>query len=441
MNELVNFLEQSFLKQKLKKNCHLLIGVSGGIDSVVLGHALSQLRSLYPFDLTFIYVDHQLHPESKKWATTVKRLAKKLSIEYIYEKVTIDQDLKLGVEGAARKHRYQAFKKHQQDILVLAQHEDDQLETLFLQLARGAGSKGLSCMPEYHEKLKIWRPLLGLSKNLIHSYQQEHKLKFIEDSSNQDNKYDRNYLRNKVIPLIKKRFPHFATTSGRSVKHIADAYNHQNLIHTELYENVLEDNNQLNGLKLKKLSDYNMGNVIRYWLNEHQVLMPSFKVLGQIVNQVKKITLESHINIKVDDMSIRSYNNSLFLLKNSENSFKSVLWKDQNRIILSNNREVLVDKIVGQGLLLDETKEIVIDKPHNMNLKIKTKANQPARSLKYIFQEHKIPPWERENYPCVYVEDKLIVVIGLADSVEYAADKKEMGVSFKYKKNPSSARI
>ena len=97
-------------------------------------------------------------------------------------------------------------KKYQQDILVLAQHEDDQLETLLLQLARGAGAKGLSCMPEFHEKSKIWRPLLSVSKNLIYGYQQEHKLKFIEDSSNKDNKYDRNYLRNKVIPLIKKDF-------------------------------------------------------------------------------------------------------------------------------------------------------------------------------------------------------------------------------------------
>ena len=85
MNELVNYLEQLFLKQKRKKNCHLLVGVSGGIDSVVLGHALSQLRSLYPFDLTFIYIDHQLHPESKKWAEKVKWLAKKLSTEFLKE--------------------------------------------------------------------------------------------------------------------------------------------------------------------------------------------------------------------------------------------------------------------------------------------------------------------------------------------------------------------
>jgi len=131
----------------------------------------------------------------------------------------------------------------------------------------------------------------------------------------------------------------------------------------------------------------------------------------------------------------------LFLINNSENSFKPVLWKNQNRVILSNNREVLVDMKVGTGLSLDESKKILIDKPHNMNLKIKIRANQPARSLKYIFQENKIPPWERENYPCVFVEDKLITVIGLADSVEYAANKNETGVSFKYKKNPSSAGI
>tara|TARA_B100000035_G_scaffold314482_2_gene330902 strand:- start:1705 stop:3018 length:1314 start_codon:yes stop_codon:yes gene_type:complete len=432
MNELVNFLEQSFLKQKLKKNCHLLIGVSGGIDSVVLGHALSTLRRLYLFDLTFIYIDHQLHPESKKWAGVVKRLAKKLSTDYIYEKVTIDQDLKLGIEGAARKHRYQAFHKHQKDILVLAQHEDDQLETLLLQLARGAGSKGLSCMPEYHNILKIWRPLLGLSKDLIHGYQQEHKLKFIEDSSNSDNKYDRNYLRNKVIPLIKKRFPQFATTSGRSIKHIADAYNYQNLINSELYQNVLEGTNQLNGLKLKNLSDYDMGNVIRFWLNEHQVLMPSIKVLDQIINQVKKIHSESNIKIKVDQCYICSFNQLLYLVKNNDAPFKKVIWKKQKKMILDNNRMIIVRNNLDQRISLDQLKKntIEIDQPRNMSAKVKIHPQQPARTLQYIFQQNKIPPWERKNYPVVYLNNKVVLIPGIATDVNYLCKNHEAGLSF-----------
>lgn len=432
MNELVNFLEQSFLKQKLKKNSHLLVGMSGGIDSVVLGHALSQLRSIYPFDLSFIYVDHQLHPESKIWANTVKQLAKKLSTEYIYEKVTIDQDLKLGIEGAARKHRYQAFQKHQQDILVLAQHEDDQLETLLLQLARGAGSKGLSCMPEYHEKLKIWRPLLGVSKNQIHRYQQEHKLKFIEDSTNQDNKYDRNYLRNKVIPLIKKRFPQFATTSGRSVKHIADAYNHQNLMNAELYENVLEGANQLDGLKLKKLSDYDMGNIIRFWLNEHQVLMPSIKVLGQIISQVKKIHSESNIKINVDQSYICSFNQLLYLVENYDAPFKKVIWNKQKKIILDNNRMIIVRNNLDQGISLDQLKKntVEIDQPRNMRAKIKIHPHQPARTLQYIFQKNKTPPWERKNYPVVYLNNKLVSIPGIATDINYLCKNNEPGLSF-----------
>jgi tRNA(Ile)-lysidine synthase len=432
MNELVNFLEQSFLKQKLKKNCHLLVGVSGGVDSVVLGHALSQLRSLYPLNLSFIYIDHQLHPESKQWANSVKRLAKKVSTEYIYEKVTIDQDLKLGTEGAARKHRYQAFQKHQQDILVLAQHEDDQLETLLLQLSRGAGSKGLSCMPEYHENLKIWRPLLGVSKDLIHGYQQEHKLKFIEDSSNFDNKYDRNYLRNKVIPLIKKRFPQFATTSGRSVKHIADAYNYQNLMHAELYENVLEGSNKLNGLKLKKMSDYDMGNVIRFWLNEHQVLMPSIKVLGQIISQVKKIHSESNIKIKVDHFYICSFNQLLYLVKNNDASFKKVTWTSQKKIILDNNRMIIIKNKGGQGIHQERLKKntIEIDQPRNMSAKIKIHPHQPARTLQYIFQKNKIPPWERINYPVVYFNNKAVTIPGIATDINYLCKNNEAGLSF-----------
>jgi len=432
MNELVNFLEQSFLKQKLKKNCHLLVGVSGGVDSVVLAHTLSQLRSLYPFDLTFIYVDHQLHPESNKWANTVKQLAKKLSTEFIYEKVTIDQDLKLGTEGAARKHRYQAFQKHQQDILVLAQHEDDQLETLLLQLARGAGSKGLSCMPVYHEDLKIWRPLLGVSKDVINGYQQEHKLKFIEDSSNLDNKYDRNYLRNKVIPLIKKRFPQFATTSGRSVKHIADGYNYQNLMHAELYESVLEGTNQLNGLKLKKLSDYDMGNVIRYWLNEHQVLMPSIKILKQIISQVKKIHSESNIKIKVDHFYICSFNQLLFLVKNNNAPFKKVIWKKQKKMTIDSNRMIIVRNETDQGIRQEILKKnvIEIDQPRNMSAKIKIHPRQPARTLQYIFQQNKIPPWERKNYPIVYLNNKVVSIPGIGTDINYLCKNNEAGLSF-----------
>ncbi|MFM1865821.1 MAG: tRNA(Ile)-lysidine synthase [Pseudomonadota bacterium] len=432
MNELVNFLEQSFLKQKLKKNCHLLVGVSGGIDSVVLGHSLSQLRSQYPFDLTFIYVDHQLHPESKEWANTVKQLAKKLSTDYIYEKVLIDQDLKLGTEGAARKHRYQAFRKHQQDILVLAQHEDDQLETLLLQLARGAGLKGLSCMPEYHKNLKIWRPLLGVCKELIYDYQQQHKLKFIEDSSNLDDKYDRNYLRNKVIPLVKKRFPQFATTSGRSVKHIADGYNYQNLMHAELYESVLEGTNQLNGLKLKKLSDYDMGNVIRFWLNEHQALMPSIKILEQIISQVKKIHSESNIKIKVDHFYICSFNQLLYLVKNNDVPFKKVIWNKQNKMILDHNRMIIVRNETDQGIHQEILKKnvIEIDQPRIMSAKVKIHPQQPARTLQYIFQQNKIPPWERKNYPVVYLNNKVVSIPGIATDINYLCKNDEAGLSF-----------
>ena len=432
MNELVNLLEQSFLKQKLKKNCHLLVGVSGGIDSIVLSHALSQLRSMYPFDLTFIYIDHQLHPESKKWACTVKRLAKKLSTEYIYEKITIDQDLKLGTEGAARKNRYQAFQKYQKDILVLAQHEDDQLETLLLQLARGAGSKGLSCMPEYHEDLRIWRPLLGVSKNLIHKYQQGHRLKFIEDSSNFDNKYDRNYLRNKVIPLIKKRFPQFAMTSGRSVKHITDTYNHQNLMNAELYKNVLEGTCQLNGQKLLKLSDYDMGNIIRFWLNEHQVLMPSIRVLEQIISQVKKIHSESNIKIKIDHFYICSFNQLLYLVKNNNSPFKKVIWNKQKKMILDNNRMIIVRDEVDQGIHQEILKKniVEIDRPRNMSTKVRIHPQQPARTLQYIFQQNKIPPWERKNYPIVYLNNKVVSIPGIATDINYLCKNNEAGLSF-----------
>ena len=206
-------------------------------------------------------------------------------------------------------------------------------------------------------------------------------------------------------------------------------------MNAELYENVLEEANQLNGLKLKKLSDYDLGNVIRFWLNENQVLMPSIKVLEQIVSQVKKIHSESNIKIKVDHFYICSFNQLLYLVKNHDTQFKKIIWINQKKIILDNNRMIIVRNETGQGILQESLKKNTteIDQPRNMSAKLKIHPQQPARTLKYIFQKNKIPPWERENYPLIYVNNKVVSIPGIATDINYLCKNHEAGLSFEVK--------
>jgi len=203
-------------------------------------------------------------------------------------------------------------------------------------------------------------------------------------------------------------------------------------MHAELYESVLEGTNQLNGLKLKKLSDYDMGNVIRYWLNEHQVLMPSIKILKQIISQVKKIHSESNIKIKVDHFYICSFNQLLFLVKNNNAPFKKVIWKKQKKMTIDSNRMIIVRNEKDQGIHQEILKKniVEIDRPRNMSAKVKIHPQQPARTLQYIFQQNKIPPWERKNYPIVYLNNKVVSIPGIATDINYLCKNNEAGLSF-----------
>ena len=439
MAELVHHIEQSYLACKFKKNTHFLVGVSGGIDSIVLAHTFIQLKKNHPIQLSFIYIDHQLNPASKQWGQVVHKFAKKNKVECFIESISINQDLKLGIEGAARKHRYQAFTKYQKDYLVLAHHEDDQFETLILQLTRGSGLKGLSCMAELDNVRHIWRPLLNVAKHTIIEYQKLHALDFINDDSNLNNKFDRNYIRNKVIPVIKKRFPLITNNANRSIQHITDHYNQQKDVTEKIYQNALTDMSSLKGDILKKLDDLSLAQLIRFWLGEHQILMPNTRVMKQIIKQVRSLNSESHIKIKIQDHTIQSYNQQLFLVADDQLNFTRVIWNKENEVKLQANHFVVSQKTMGEGIAKNfiSNKQVLISKPKSMTEKIKVYAKQPSRDLKYLFQKFKVPVWERPNYPCIYIENRLVALINIAIDDEAKAKQKEMGYVFLYKKPQS----
>jgi tRNA(Ile)-lysidine synthase len=206
------------------ENHHFLVGLSGGLDSIVLLHLLDKIRDQNNVSLNFsaIHIHHGLSPHGDEWSEFCKSLCTRLNIHLDILKVNARNQSKESPEAAARKARYQAIRSFMDEhtILLTGHHQDDQAETLLVQLLRGAGIKGLASMPVVKSfgKGLLIRPMLFCSRTSILEYAKEHQLRWIEDESNLNLKFDRNFIRHKVMPLLKSRWPSAAKTLARAAE-------------------------------------------------------------------------------------------------------------------------------------------------------------------------------------------------------------------------------
>ncbi|MCK5647371.1 MAG: tRNA lysidine(34) synthetase TilS, partial [Gammaproteobacteria bacterium] len=207
-----------------------LIAYSGGVDSHVLLHLCSQLKnSPTGFDQSFsaVYIDHGLSPHAKKWGRHCQHICFELDIPLTIIEVDASQKKGQSPEASARTARYQAFSQllDNKECLLTAQHLDDQAETLLLQLLRGSGTKGLSAMPRNKPFAKgfLCRPILDYKKQDILEYARRHRLEWIEDESNLEQRFDRNYLRHTVLPLLEKRWPAMKENFAKSAEVLAES--------------------------------------------------------------------------------------------------------------------------------------------------------------------------------------------------------------------------
>ena len=213
------------LNQSHTKIKSMTVALSGGVDSVVLLHLLHSLQKKHRFTLNAIHIHHGLSKNADKWVKFCEKLCRDLSVPLDVNYVKLPQKKSLGIEGEARRLRYEKLLQSKSDLIVLAHHEDDQAETFLLQLIRGAGVKGLSSMAHFDGARKLWRPLLNASRMDIEKYAKTHKLKWIEDESNQNIDFDRNFIRSNVLPILKNRFNHIIKVISRSSAHLAEAQN------------------------------------------------------------------------------------------------------------------------------------------------------------------------------------------------------------------------
>jgi tRNA(Ile)-lysidine synthase len=276
---------------------HIYIGYSGGVDSHVLLHLCASITRLKD-KITAVYVHHGLQAEADSWAKHCEKTASSLGVSFTLLRANAFPTRGESPEEAARNARYTALKSliGVNDVLLVAQHRDDQLETFLLQLFRGSGLRGLSAMPEiiaFGAGLMI-RPLLAISKGAIDDYARAHVLSWVDDPSNQSNDYDRNFLRNAVLPLLKQRWPSCDKTVARSAMHCADAQAVISESADKLFGPIFNKTDKtlcISQLKLYKMTQQQL--VIREWFQTLKLKMPTQAFVERLQSEVISAREES----------------------------------------------------------------------------------------------------------------------------------------------------
>jgi tRNA(Ile)-lysidine synthase len=434
---LLNLVEKAFLdlNQSHKKMKSMTVALSGGIDSVVLLHLLYQLQKKYHFTLKASHVHHGLSKNADKWVKFCETLCATLSIPLDVNYVKLPQKKSLGIEGEARRLRYEKLLQAKTDLVVLAHHEDDQAETFLLQLIRGAGVKGLSSMAYFDATKKLWRPLLNQSKSDVESYAKQHKLKWIEDESNQNVDFDRNFIRSKVLPILKNRFSHIIKVISRSSSHLAEAQHLLDDLAKIDLKSYLKSNKYKNKLQVKTLNKLSLSrakNVLRYWLEMNDQLMPSKDLLDELLRQVLTAKKDADLKIQLSkDVEIRRYQDEIYIVKQNKKTNKNyeIIWNGESEILLPNGQNLNFKKVKGRGInlkFLDHQKLKIRNRQGGEFFKPDFK--RPTKKIKQLLQESDLPPWEREFLPLIFVGDDLAFVPNFGIDIKFQAKAKELGL-------------
>ena len=420
------------LQQSPKPGKRIAVALSGGLDSVVLldtvckAQAKSKKKNqtqtkneIYAF-----HIHHGLQKQADDWLVFCEKLAKQYKIHFDFRLLHLNtEEAKGNIEARARAGRYEALADLCQEYgiedLLLAHHQNDQAETVLLQLMRGSGVAGLSGMPvsrkiTNNQGITLWRPLLNQSRKELEAYAKEHKLKWIEDPSNQERKYRRNAIRKDIIPKLEKIQPEALANMARSAELLGEAQTLLNRLAHHDGKNMLI-NDQLKVLPLLALAKDDLpaaNNVLRYWLYTQQLAMPSQERLKAWWRDLAKVKVDAQLEWLHDERKIYLWRGALQVAGAQEgrwvlktlpaNSKQLGLPADWVKTAQENNQIALRERLGSE--------------------KIQIKPKTPRKALKNLYQEANVPPWERQA-PLLYIGDELIAVAGIGLSYPHLTSK------------------
>lgn len=435
----------TFLKNHLKPNQRLLLALSGGLDSTVLLHLLLEAKRTIPFELHAMHVHHGLSKNADSWADFCVQQCQQLQVPLHIAHVNVEKDSGLGIEGAARQSRYEALFTCQlngsaPDFIVTAHHQDDQAETLLLQLLRGAGVKGLASMAAVDKARRLLRPLLDASRKELESYAAQHGIRWCEDESNDDTHYERNFVRHEVMPILESRYPAVKSVITRTASHLSEANDLLDTLAAMDMEPLLQsDSLCLQGLA--KLDVPRAKNGLRWWLARNQLLMPSTEQLSEMYSQLMNAKPDANLSIQVQlidaaqTLSIKRFQQRAYLCRNQPVQTFDMVWNGEPELVLPNGGRLLFRQVTGAGLAVKLGMTRLRITNRDGGERFKPNALRPTRTLKHLLQEAGIPPWQREQLPLIYWQDTLAYVPGVGVAHELQAAAHELGIEITWQES------
>ena len=388
------------------------VGLSGGLDSVVLLHLLHRMREFRRFDLRAIHVHHGLSTNADSWAKFCQDYCQRLNVALRVCRVNVEKQGK-GLEAAARAARYQAFSDGMKKIIVLAHHRNDQIETFMLSAVRGGGLRGMAAMPvwrDLNEEIQIWRPLLAFSRQELAGYAQQWRLSFVEDESNEDSGYLRNWMRNQALPQWQQWIPNFERQICANIRLLQeDLQLLDELVESE-YQRISPDG--IFSISLwRQCTPLLRRRLLWYFLRKQTESLPSYH---SIADFARVLETAEQAQLSLPNGELVAYRDQLFIWQESE--FQQLPW--------CNGREVrgrLKDILLENGFVLLPFKgglsEEELEKPAVLRSVAKSdviQSGQREKSVEKLLQECHIVPLVRKYWPIILsMGNKCLAVVNL----------------------------
>ena len=403
---------------------HWLVALSGGLDSTVLLAALA--HKVPKQRLRAVHIDHGLHPRSTQWSAHCRSVARDLGVTLQVIRI---RPRKKGrsLEAVAREMRYEALARvlHRDEVLLTAHHADDQLETVLLQLFRGAGTAGLAAMPELAPFACGWlvRPLLTRTREELETWARASSLQWVEDDTNADERFDRNYLRRRILPLVRSRWQGVAAAVGRSARHAAEAQRLLDALGRADVERAC-DGADLSLKSLRALHPDRRRNALRYWIARAGFRPPDTRRLEELAGPMIEARQDANPRVSWADAVVQRHADLLSIapasaaagsaargqMSASDNGVAVAQWRWRTQPVLQWRPDSRLElRADAHGPIdLDALPEMLVIRTRAGGERLRPRRGGARRALKSLLQETHVPLDERARMPLIFSGNTLL---------------------------------
>ncbi len=417
------------------------VGLSGGIDSIVLLDTVRRAAAQTDVHVRALHVNHGLSPNAAAWERFCTRHCRRRGIEFEAVAVNVE-GAGANIEAQARRARYRAFVERGSELIALAHNLDDQAETVLMHLLRGSGVRGLAAMPPIRllaapggRSQRLLRPLLGTTRAEILDYATRRRLRWIEDESNANERFTRNFVRLRVLPLLERRFPGAKTSLARAAGHLQDAAGLLDEIGAADCAAITREG-RIEVAALYALGTRRALNALRIFLEGYGELPPSSARMDEIFRQLTDARRDALPQIELRRGTLRRYRGWIeWRPRTSASGAESVRrWRGELEVDLDGSGVVTAVKTRGEGISAAGLRRSEITlRRRSGGERMRVHPNRPTRTLKNLLQEAGVPPWQRDCMPLLFCGEQLVWAPGIGVAVEYQASAGEPAWRFHWR--------